>query len=231
MPGAATTVLVVEDEPDIRELLGAALRREGYLVRAAAAGDEALAEVHHAAPDLVLLDLLLPGLDGAEVCRRLKGAPATRGIPVIMLTARGSEGDMVAGLELGADDYVTKPFSARVLMARIRAVLRRAGADPQDEVLNVASITIDIGRRQVSCAGVRRELTATEFALLVLLARRPGWVYSRDQIINAIRGDDYPVTERSVDVQVLGLRKNLGRCGALVETVRGAGYRLREVKP
>jgi two-component system phosphate regulon response regulator PhoB len=230
MAGTAATILVVEDEPDIRELLSATLRREGYLVRAAATGDEALAEVRHAAPDLVLLDLLLPGLDGTEVCRRLKGGPATRAIPVVMLTARGSEGDMVAGLELGADDYVTKPFSARVLMARIRTVLRRAGAAVPGEVLNVGAVSIDLGRRLVTCAGAKRDLTATEFALLVLLARRPGWVFSRDQIINAIRGDDYPVTERSVDVQVLGLRKNLGRCGALVETVRGAGYRLREVR-
>lgn len=231
MAGNATTVLVVEDEPDIRELLAGALRREGYLVRAAASGDEALAEVRHAAPDLVLLDLLLPGLDGGEVCRRLKSSPSTRPIPVIMLTARGSESDVVNGLELGADDYVTKPFSARVLMARIRTVLRRSGAAAPGEVLTAGAISIDIGRRQVTCGGARRELTATEFALLVLLARRPGWVFSRDQIINAIRGDDYPVTERSVDVQVMGLRKNLGRCGALVETVRGAGYRLREVRP
>jgi two-component system phosphate regulon response regulator PhoB len=231
MAGDTNTVLVVEDEPDIRELLAAALRREGYLVRAAASGDAALAEVRHAAPDLVLLDLLLPGLDGAEVCRRLKNGPATRAIPVIMLTARGSEGDMVAGLELGADDYVTKPFSARVLMARIRSVLRRSGATTGDEILGVGSLSIDTGRRLVTCGGAPCGLTATEFALLVLLARRPGWVFSRDRIINAIRGDDYPVTERSVDVQVLGLRKNLGRCGALVETVRGAGYRLREARP
>jgi two-component system phosphate regulon response regulator PhoB len=228
MPDESATILVVEDEHDIRDLLVATLRREGYLVRAASNGDEALAALRDTPPDLVLLDLLLPGVDGAEICRRLKSRPTTRGIPVIMLTARGSDGDILAGLELGADDYVTKPFSTRVLAARIRTVLRRAGAVLRDEIITVGAVRIEVGCRLVTCAGTTCNLTATEFALLVLLARRPGWVLTRDQIINSIRGDDYPVTERSVDVQVLGLRKNLGPCGALVETVRGAGYRLRE---
>jgi two-component system alkaline phosphatase synthesis response regulator PhoP len=169
-------------------------------------------------------------VDGREVCRRLKAAEATRCIPVVMLTARGEESDVVAGLELGADDYVTKPFSPKVLVARVRSVLRRRAEpvpEPTDRI-RLHELDIDLARHQVGCRGAAVELSATEFSLLVFLARRPGWVFSRAQIISGVRGEDYPVTERAVDVQVLGLRRKLGPCGEVIETVRGIGYRLRE---
>jgi two-component system phosphate regulon response regulator PhoB len=173
---------------------------------------------------------MLPGVDGLEVCRRLKADPKTSGIPIVMLTAKGDEADVVAGLELGAADYVTKPFSPRVLSARVKAVLRRRAREPIDEgqVLRVHDLEIDMGRRVAAAGGQALELTFTEFQLLTVLARRPGWVFTRSQIVDAVRGSDYPVTDRSVDVQVVGLRKKLGRHGEYIETVRGVGYRFKE---
>lgn len=224
------TVLVVEDEEDILELVAYNLTKDGHQVKKAMTGEEALRLTFAEAPDLVLLDLMLPELDGLEVCRRLKRDPRKQQIPVIMLTARGEEADIVAGLELGADDYVTKPFSPRVLMARVRAVLRRReqGDIPDDQQVAIHDLVINPGRREVLLAGKPIELTYTEFGVLHLLARRPGWVFTRYQIVDAIRGEHYAVTERAVDVQIAGLRKKLGVAGEYVQTVRGVGYRFKE---
>ena len=206
---AKETILVVEDEEDILELLRYNLTKEGYGVLGAATGEEALKTARERLPDLVLLDLMLPNLDGLEVCRRLQQEARTRRLPIIMLTAKGEEADIVAGLELGAADYVTKPFSPRVLLARVRAVLRRRQTAVPAEAasLNVHELVIHPGRHEVLAAGRPLELTGTEFRLLHLLARRPGWVFTRAQIVSGVHGDDYPVSDRSVDVQVVSLRK------------------------
>jgi two-component system phosphate regulon response regulator PhoB len=228
---AHETILIVEDERDIAELVAYNLKREGFRTVTATSGEKGLALAASGLPSLILLDLMLPGMDGREVCRRLKASEATRSIPVVMLTARGEDTDVVAGLELGADDYITKPFSPKVLVARVRSVLRRRSASATEQPadrLRLQALDIDLARHQVHCGGVAVELSATEFDLLVFLARRPGWVFSRSQIISGVRGGDYPVTERAVDVQVLGLRRKLGSCGGMIETVRGVGYRLKE---
>jgi two-component system alkaline phosphatase synthesis response regulator PhoP len=227
---AKESILVVEDEEDILELLRYNLVKEGYRVTGVGTGEEALKAVRSSVPDLMVLDLMLPGVDGLEVCRLLRQDPQTRPLPIIMVTAKGEEADIVAGLELGADDYVTKPFSPRVLLARVRAVLRRRKQKPPDEAatLKVHDLVIHPGRHEVLVKGQPVELTATEFRLLHLLARRPGWVFTRTQIVRGVHGDDYPVSDRSVDVQVVGLRKKLGEAGEYVETVRGVGYRFKE---
>lgn len=223
-------VLVIDDEEDILELVKYNLAKEGYRVTGVLSGEEALAKAKQEMPDVVLLDLMLPGVDGLEVCRRLKSNPLTAQIPIVMVTAKGEDADIVTGLELGADDYIIKPFSPRVLLARIRAVLRRKRLEETEEgsILQVHDLTINPSRHEVLVAGKPMILTATEFRILHFLARRPGWVFTRDQIITAVKGDDYPVTERSVDVQVVGLRKKLGEIGNLIETVRGVGYRMKE---
>ncbi len=223
-------MLVVEDDEDILELVAYNLVKAGYRVTRAATGREALARVAEEPPDLVVLDLMLPETDGTEVCRRLKGDVNTSAIPVVMLTAKGEESDIVAGLELGADDYITKPFSPKVLLARIRAVLRRKekGDAEADAVIQVHNLVIHPGRREVMVDGQPVDLTYTEFSVLHVLARRPGWVFTRYQIVDAVRGGDYDVTDRSVDVQIAGLRKKLGGAGDHIQTVRGVGYRLRE---
>jgi two-component system phosphate regulon response regulator PhoB len=229
---AHENVLIVEDERDIAEMIAYNLNKEGFLTRIATTGEAALSFIAKSPPDLVLLDLMLPGLNGLAVCRRIKQTPASAGMPVIMLTAKGEDPDIIAGLETGADDYVTKPFSPRVLAARVRAVIRRTkqrealAAHPK---VSIHGITIDVPRHEVTLDGQPVQLTATEFDLLALLSRNPGRVFSRGQIISAVKGDDYPVTERSVDVQVLGLRRKLGSRGGCIETVRGVGYRLRDL--
>jgi two-component system, OmpR family, alkaline phosphatase synthesis response regulator PhoP len=227
---AKESILVVEDEDDIRELLRYNLAKEGYRVTGAASGEEALEAIRVSRPDLILLDLMLPGLDGLEVCRSLKQDPHTRNLPIVMLTAKGEEADIVAGLELGADDYIAKPFSVRVLLARLRAVLRRRRAAPLPETapMTIHALEIHPGRHEVLVQGHPVDLTATEFRLLTLLARRPGWVFTRSQIVNEIHGDDYPVTDRAVDVQMVSLRKKLGPAGKYLETVRGIGYRFKD---
>ena len=230
---AREKILVVEDEEDILELIRYNLERDGYRVTGAGTGEEALRAVMREKPELVVLDLMLPGLDGLEVCRRLKAEPQTRFIPVVMVTAKGEEADVVAGLELGADDYLTKPFSPKVLIARIRAVIRRRqqeSARDAGEPIQRGELLIHPGRREVLVGGSRvaLDLTFTEFNILTLLASRPGWVFTRSQIVDAVRGYEYHVTERSVDVHVVGLRRKLGEYGGLVETVRGVGYRFRE---
>jgi two-component system alkaline phosphatase synthesis response regulator PhoP len=223
-------ILVVEDEEDILKLVRYNLEKEGYRVTGAASGEKALREAKEALPDLVLLDLMLPGVDGLDVCKLLKNDPKTQNIPIMMLTAKGEESDIVTGLELGADDYIVKPFSPRVLIARIKAVLRRKEkqAVSGDTAVKIHDIVIDPGRHEVLVGGNPVELTLSEFRILHLLTQKPGWVFTRYQIVDAVHGDDYPVTERSVDVQIVGLRKKLGRAGKHIETVRGVGYRLKE---
>jgi two-component system, OmpR family, alkaline phosphatase synthesis response regulator PhoP len=223
-------ILVVDDEEDILELVRYNLDREGYQVVCAISGEAALKAAVSEPVDLIILDLMLPGIDGLEVARRLKQSTATQEIPIVMLTAKGEEADVVAGLELGADDYVTKPFSPRILIARMKAVIRRRGGivELENEVLTIRELSIHTGRRHVTANGKALDLTYTEFQVLYFLARRPGWVFTRSQIVDAVRGDDYPVTDRSVDVQIVGLRKKLGALGQYIETVRGVGYRFIE---
>ncbi len=229
---ADNKILVVDDEEDILELVRYNLAREGYRVVCAASGEQALNKAGSEPFDLIVLDLMLPGIDGLEVAKKLKNKPETRHIPIIMLTAKGEEADIVTGLELGADDYVTKPFSPRVLLARVKAVIRRKVLEEVDDssIIQIYELEIDPGRRRVLAKGSHVELTFTEFQILYLLARRPGWVFTRFKIVDLIRGDDYPVTDRSVDVQIVGLRKKLGPCGKYIETVRGVGYRFRETE-
>jgi len=227
---AKQKILAVDDEEDILELLRFNLTKEGFAVVCAASGEEALNLALSNRPDLILLDLLLPGMDGLEVARRLKKEDATKEIPIIMVTAKGEEADIVTGLEVGAEDYITKPFSRKVLIARVRAVLRRKAVAPADEqdVLSVHDLTIHPGRREVLVKGKPVVLTFTEFGILNFLARRPGWVFTRSQIVDAVRGDEYFVTDRAVDVQIVGLRKKLGSAAKAIETVRGVGYRFKE---
>ncbi|MBN2034341.1 MAG: response regulator [Deltaproteobacteria bacterium] len=222
-------LLVVDDEEDILELLRFNLAGEGFQVVCATTGEEALGKVKSDMPDLILLDLMLPGIDGLEVAKRLKSLPETRGVPLVMLTAKGEEEDIVKGLEIGADDYITKPFSPKVLAARIRAVLRRKQTTPKEgkEIVSVHNLIIHPGRHQVLVKGKAVELTFTEFGILNFLARRSGWVFTRSQIVDAVRGDGYFVTDRAVDVQIVGLRKKLGSAAQLIETVRGVGYRFK----
>jgi len=223
-------ILVVDDEKDILELVRYNLARDGYQIICAASGEKALELAESKLPDLIVLDLMLPGIDGLEVTKKLKNDSGTSHIPIIMLTAKGEEADIVTGLELGADDYVTKPFSPRILVARVRAVIRRKAIEFFDDqsVIKIHDLMVHPQRREVLVRGAPVELTFTEFQILYFLAGRPGWVFTRYQIVDAVRGDDYPVTDRSVDVQIVGLRKKLGPCGKYIETVRGVGYRFRE---
>jgi len=226
----AHRILVVDDEIDLLELVRYNLVKEGYDVVCVGSGEEALKAARKDPPDLIVLDLMLPTVDGLEVCRRLKAEARTRDIPIVMLTAKSEETDVISGLDRGADDYIAKPFSPRVLTARIKALLRRHDTKRQAEAeltIDVYELSIHPGRHEVTLAGSPLELTYTEFALLQFLAKRPGWAYTRTQIVDAVKGEDYPVTERSVDVQVAGLRKKLGDFGSYIETVRGVGYRFR----
>lgn len=223
-------ILVVEDEKDIQELVRYNLSREGYRVTCADSGEEALKTVKSLLPDLVVLDLMLPCMDGLEVCRRMKKEPDMAHIPIIMLTAKGDESDIVAGLEIGADDYVTKPFNLKVFVTRVRAVLRRSNneAPREEEILRFPELVIHPGRHEVLVNDKPVSLTYTEFGILKYLASRPGWVFTRNQIVEAVRGDGFSVTERSVDFQVVGLRKKLAGAAGRIQTVRGVGYRFKE---
>ena len=224
------SVLVVEDEEDIMEVIRFNLEKEGYEVNQALSGEKALQVIENNLPSLVLLDLMLPGINGLDLCRIFKQNDRTKAIPVIMLTAKSEDADIVAGLEMGAEDYITKPFSPRVLVARVRTILRRreSGVKGDSSVIQVEGMQIHPGRHEVTMGDNVVDLTPSEFRILHYLARRPGWVYSRDQIIDAIRGHGYVVTDRAIDVQVVGLRKKLGDYGKLIETVRGIGYRFRD---
>ncbi len=225
-------ILIIEDEEDIRELVRYNLERERFEISEAESGEDGLIVVAKKHPDLILLDLMLPGKDGLEICRMLKRDNRTQNIPVVMMTARGEESDIITGLELGAEDYIVKPFSPKVLVARVKAVLRRrtsAPAPAADDVLTIYDLVIHPGRHEVTVKDKPVDLTASEFAVLHCLARRPGWVFTRYQIVDAVHGEDYPVTERSVDVQIVGLRKKLKKAGEYIETVRGIGYRFRDI--
>lgn len=227
---AKHSILVVDDEEEIQELVEYNLARDGYEVTCVSTGEEALKVARSKSPDLIVLDLMLPGVDGLEVCRILKSEPRTEHIPIVMLTAKGEEADIVAGLELGAADYVTKPFSPRVLLARLKAVLRQGTTrlPSRMDTLKVRDLVIHPGRHEVAVGGKAVKLTFTEFGILYLLARRPGWVFTRDQIVDGVRGGDVAVTDRSVDVHIVSLRRKLGPAGSCIETVRGVGYRLRD---
>jgi two-component system phosphate regulon response regulator PhoB len=220
-------VLVVEDEESIRTIITLNLQVAGYAVEEAVDGYQALEKVKKVKPDLVLLDWMLPGLDGLDVLRRLKAESSTANVPVMMLTAKSEESDIVLGLEMGAADYITKPFSNKVLVARVRAMLRRGEAPEPEDTIRYAGLVLALGRRRAVLEDAELTLTAGEFDLLALLAARPGHVYTRAQIVARIKGEDYPVTDRAVDVQVVSLRKKLGVFGERLETVRGVGYRMR----
>ena len=223
------TVLIIDDEPDLVRLLDYNLTQADYLTLTARDGASGVVVARKHAPDVILLDVMMPGLDGWEVCKQLRADPATARIPVLMLTAKAEEADRVLGLELGADDYLTKPFGVRELLARVKALLRRADRTAQpEEVIRAGKLTIDAGRHAVTAAGKPVELTATEFNLLRALASRRGRVLSRDELISLARGEDVSVVDRTVDVHVVALRRKLGRLGEMIETVRGVGYRLRE---
>ncbi len=225
------TILIIEDDGDIQELLRYNLEKEGYTIHCTGSGEEALEWTSQTLPDVILLDLMLPGQDGLSVCRALKKESRTASTPIVMLTAKSEEADIVAGLELGADDYVTKPFSPRILLARIHAVLRRAQAQAEDptgtKLISRGPIEIDPSRHRVCINGNPIKLTLTEYRVLELLVRRAGIVFSRYQIVDNVKGEEYPVTDRSVDVQIVGLRRKLGDYGNLIETVRGVGYRFQ----
>jgi two-component system phosphate regulon response regulator PhoB len=225
-------VLIVEDDENISELVAHILKKEGYEVTTVTTGEDALLELKIRTPELVVLDLMLPGLDGFSVCKTIKTNPETKNISVVMLTAKGEEADIVTGLELGADDYITKPFGTKVLKARIKAVLRRRAtvATSSKRTLKIASMYIDPERHEAFLEEKKLELTATEFRLLYLLADHAGRVFTRSHIVEGVHGNDYPVTERSVDVQMVGLRKKLGnKADDYIETVRGVGYRFRDI--
>ena len=222
-------ILVVDDELELQELVRYNLAKAGYRVTCVGCGEEAVTHVHTQAPELMILDVLLPGIDGLDVCKTLKRNPQTRSIPIIMLTARSEEADVVTGLELGADDYLTKPFSPRVLLARVKAALRRSSSAIESEagIIAYEDLRIHPGHRDVRVGSQPVHLTPTEFNILHMLAQRPGWVFTRYQIVDWARGNDAGVTERSVDVHITALRRKLGQAGSSIETIRGIGYRLR----
>jgi len=225
-------ILVIEDDEDIQTLINHNLSRDGFKVTVSGNGVDGLNKIRQESFDCVILDLMLPGIDGLEICRRMKRDPKTQHVPIIMVTAKGEESDIIVGLELGADDYVVKPLSPRVLVARVRTILRRTKQELFDNQSLVATkdIKIDPGRHEVLCKGEKIDLTYMEFQVLHLLVSHPGWVFTRNKIIDNVRNDNYPVTDRSVDVVIVGLRKKLGDCGSCIETVRGVGYRFAETK-
>jgi len=225
------TILIVDDEEDILELIKYNLKSEGYQILTAQTGEAAIKIARQSQLDLLILDLMLPGIDGLEVTRYLKNNASTRDLPIVMLTAKGEESDVVTGLELGANDYISKPFSPKVLIARIRAILRRRRKQSEDsgnQIRQEGDMMIDTARHKVTIEGVPLDLTLSEFGLLAFLADKKGWVFTRGQIVDAIRGENYAVTERSIDVIIVGLRKKLKNYAQLIETVRGVGYRFKE---
>jgi len=225
------TILVVDDEENILKLVKYNLENEGYRVIAVTSGEEALSKAFEVNPELIVLDLMLPGLNGIEVCKLLAKDSRTSFIPILMLTARSEDMDIIAGLEAGADDYITKPFSPKILIARIKTVLRRKRNNEKEKTsfgtyISIHKININLEKHEVISEGEIIDLSVTEFTILEFLCK--SWVFSRNQIISAVKGEDYPVTERSVDVQILGIRKKLKSQGRYLETVRGIGYRMAE---
>jgi two-component system phosphate regulon response regulator PhoB len=236
---AKLNLLIVEDEPEIAELVELHARREGYDTKIVHSGRVALDSVRSDPPDLLVLDLMLPDVGGLDVCRRMKWEETTRDIPILILSAKGEETDVVTGLELGADDYVTKPFSPRVLMARIKNIARRHTENPAPPsasgsrriALAGGELVIDAERHKVLVSGEPIELTLTEFGLLHYLAQRTGFVRTRDQIIAAVHGRATVLSSRTIDVHITALRRKLGKFGRIIETVRGVGYRMAEGVP
>ena len=227
---ATAKILVIEDEESIQELISYNLEKERYRVVCAGTGEDALRRLRTDEFSLVLLDLMLPGIDGLEVCRNIRKNPSTAAVPVMMVTAKGEESDIVAGLELGADDYLVKPFSPRVLVARVKALLRRRKKSSGETAapIETQGLFIHAGRHEVLLDGKPVDLTNMEFKVLYFLASQPNWVFTRYQIVEGVRGENYPVTDRSVDVLITGLRKKLGSAGEYIETVRGVGYKFTE---
>ena len=228
-------ILIIEDDPEIQEMLKYSFAQEGWTLIHAKTGEEGLEQLYKAGADCIILDIMLPGMDGFKTLKKIREEENFRGLPIIMCTARGEEADIVTGLELGADDYVVKPYSPRVLAARIRAGLRRkenaaaseAEGSQNKNFLRHGELSLDIERHTAFLGDAPLDLFATEFAILAHFMSHPDIVFSRQKLINAIRGPDYPVTDRSVDVQILGLRKKLKACGEMIETIRGVGYRFR----
>jgi two-component system phosphate regulon response regulator PhoB len=240
----AERILIIEDDPDIQEMLKYAFAQEGWKLTQAMTGEDGLKHLRKEGADCVILDIMLPGMDGFKVLKKIREDGSFRGLPIIMCTARGEDADVVTGLELGADDYVVKPYNTRVLAARIRAGLRRkesadfqsgdqSGDAPSDSVgspktsWQYGNLSLDVERHACYLDGTPLDLYATEFAILVQFMSHPDIVFSRQKLITAIRGPDYPVTDRSVDVQILGLRKKLMSAGDMIETIRGVGYRFK----
>ncbi|HWE94952.1 MAG TPA: response regulator transcription factor [Tepidisphaeraceae bacterium] len=222
------TILVIDDEKDLIDLVRYNLEKEGYDVIAASDGQAGLDVATRHRPDLVVLDLMMPGIDGLQICQRLRADQKVGRIPVIMLTAKATEADRIVGLELGADDYITKPFSPREVVARVKAVLRRASAQQEaPQVIRSGNLEIDLQGHEVTCRGQRVTLTATEFKILQFLAGRPGRVFSRDEILDAALGNDAAVFDRTVDVHITAIRRKLGSGADQIETVRGFGYKFR----
>jgi DNA-binding response OmpR family regulator len=224
--GSGRKILIIEDESDVSDLLEMGLRKAGFKTSAATDGATGLQKARDDRPDFIILDLMLPKMSGLEVCRILKGDAATSHIPILMLTAKAEEIDRIVGLEFGADDYVTKPFSPREVTLRIRAILRRG--EKQEETLQAGSITVDPARHQVRVSGKRVHLTSLEFKLLRTLIQRRGRLQDRDKLLNDVWGYESVIDTRTVDTHVRRLREKLGKAGAAIETVRGFGYRLRE---
>jgi two-component system phosphate regulon response regulator PhoB len=225
-------ILVVEDEPDILELVATNLEREGFVVYRAPDGETGISLAASRSLDLVILDVMLPGMSGLDVFRHLRHSGFNQGVPIVFLTARSDEIDVVIGLELGVDDYITKPFSPRILMARVRSLLRRrqSGVNTAGTILEVPGITLDRVQYQVTVEGQGVALSAMEFSILELLLSSPGKVFSRAQIIQSVQGDTSATTDRSVDVHIVGLRKALGSRSDQIETIRGFGYRLKALR-
>lgn len=224
------TVLVVDDDPDILTLVRYNLAKEGFKVISSEKGEEALEKARKQKPDLVILDLMLPGMEGLEVCRSLRRDTETRSIPILMLTAKGEETDVVVGLEVGADDYLVKPFSPKVLVARSKALLRRREkTEPLETKILMGPFSMDQERKEVLLNSKALRLTETEFNLLRCLAERPGRVFSRDELLNRAWTEGTVVIDRTVDVHILSLRKKLGKYAGVIETVRGFGYRFQEM--
>jgi two-component system phosphate regulon response regulator PhoB len=237
-------ILIIEDDPEIQEMLKRAFAREGWKLNQAKTGEEGLKALHSKDTDCIVLDIMLPGMDGLKTLKKIREDKRFLTLPVIMCSARGEEADIISGLELGADDYVVKPYSPRVLAARIRAALRRkeqasmeaasleadnfandSATSPKRKFFQHGTLSIDIDRHAALLGERNLDLLATEFAILAHFMSHPDIVFSRQKLITAIRGNDYPVTDRSIDVQIMGLRKKLGDSGSMIETIRGVGYR------
>ncbi|MDC0067203.1 response regulator [Gammaproteobacteria bacterium] len=223
-------IVVIEDEPDILEIVSYNLKREGYSVVGVDRGDAALNIIRNESPNLIILDLMLPGMDGLSICQQMKSDPILRDIPIIIVSAKGEESDIVIGLELGADDYLAKPFSPRELLARVKVVLRRGPvADEQSKQrIVIQGLVIDVARHEVKISGEIKDLTATEFKILHQLASQPGRAFTREQLLNRVVGHGVVVVDRNIDVHIRAVRRKLGDYSSLIQTIRGVGYRLAD---